>query len=91
MRVHPGQPELGVSLRDSERCGYRGLRCHAEGHRAGVFRASVTFTATYSNKYYMEGTRDVEAKVEVIAQLDDNDVLVLDKDGKPDFTVDFTR
>ena len=55
------------------------------------FRASVTFTATYSNKYYMEGTRDVEAKVEVIAQLDDNDVLVLDKDGKPDFTVDFTR
>lgn len=55
------------------------------------FRASVTFTATYSNKYYMEGTRDVEAKVEVIAQLDDNDVLILDKDGKPDFTVDFTR
>ena len=55
------------------------------------FRASVTFTATYSNKYYMEGTRDVEAKVEVIAQLDDNDVLVLDKDGKPDFMVDFTR
>ena len=55
------------------------------------FRAAVTFTATYSNKYYMEGTRDVEAKVEIIAQLDDNDVLILDKDGKPEFTVDFTR
>ena len=55
------------------------------------FRAAVIFTATYSNKYYMEGTRDVEAKVEIVAQLDDNDVLILDKDGKPDFTVGFTR
>jgi hypothetical protein len=55
------------------------------------FRAAVTFTATYSNKYYMEGTRDVEAKIEIIAQLDDNDVLILDKDGKPDFSVGFTR
>ena len=55
------------------------------------FRAAVTFTATYSNKYYMEGTRDVEAKIEIVAQLDDNDVLILDKDGKPDFTVGFTR
>ena len=55
------------------------------------FRAAVIFTATYSNKYYMEGTRDVEAKVEIIAQLDDNDVLILDEDGKPEFTVDFTR
>ena len=97
MRLHPGQPELGVSLRNSERCSHRGLRCHAEGPRAGIpgqptfFRAAVIFTATYSNKYYMEGTRDVEAKVEIIAQLDDNDVLILDKDGKPEFTVDFTR
>ena len=55
------------------------------------FRAAVTFTATYSNKYYMEGTRDVEAKIEIIAQLDDNDVLILDEDGKPDFSVGFTR
>lgn len=36
MRVHPGQPELRVSLRNSERCGHRGLRCHAEGPRAGI-------------------------------------------------------
>ena len=55
------------------------------------FRAAVIFTATYSNKYYMEGTRDVEAKIEIIAQLDDNDVLILDEDGKPDFSVGFTR
>ena len=50
-----------------------------------VFRATVVFTATYSNKYYMAGTQDVEAKVEIRAQLDDNQVLKLDKDGKPDF------
>ena len=56
-----------------------------------VFRATVVFTATYSNKYYMAGTQDVEAKVEIRAQLDDNQVLKLDKDGKPDFEVSFTR
>ena len=56
-----------------------------------VFRATVIFTATYSNKYYMAGTRDVEAKVEIRAQLDDDKVLKLDKDGKPEFTVDFLR
>ena len=56
-----------------------------------VFRATVVFTATYSNKYYMAGTRDVEAKVEIRAQLDDNQVLKLDEDGKPDFEVSFTR
>ena len=56
-----------------------------------VFRATVVFTATYSNKYYMAGTQDVEAKVEIRAQLDDNQVLKLDEDGKPDFEVSFTR
>ena len=56
-----------------------------------VFRATVVFTATYSNKYYMAGTQDVEAKGEIRAQLDDNQVLKLDKDGKPDFEVSFTR
>ena len=56
-----------------------------------VFRATVVFTATYNNKYYMAGTRDEEAKVEIRAQLDDNQVLKLDKDGKPDFEVSFTR
>ena len=56
-----------------------------------VFRATVVFTATYNNKYYMAGTQDVEAKVEIRAQLDDNQVLKLDKDGKPDFEVSFTR
>jgi hypothetical protein len=56
-----------------------------------VFRATVIFTATYSNKYYMAGTRDVDAKVEIRAQLDDDKVLKLDKDGKPEFTVDFLR
>ena len=56
-----------------------------------VFRASVIFTATYSNKYYMAGTRDVEANVEIRAQLDDDKVLKLDKDGNPEFTVSFTR
>jgi len=55
------------------------------------FRATVVFTATSSNKYYMAGTQDVEAKVEIRAQLDDNQVLKLDKDGKPDFEVSFTR
>ena len=39
----------------------------------------------------MAGTRDVEAKVEIRAQLDDDKVLKLDKDGKPEFTVDFLR
>ena len=56
-----------------------------------VFRATVVFTATYNNKYYMAGTRDEEAKVEIRAQLDDDEVLKLDKDGKPDFEVSFTR
>ena len=56
-----------------------------------VFRATVVFMATYSNKYYMAGTQDVEAKVEIRAQLDDNQVLKLDEDGKPDFEVSFTR
>ena len=56
-----------------------------------VFRATVVFTATYSNKYYMAGTQDVEAKVEIRAQLDDSQVLKLDEDGKPDFEVSFTR
>ena len=56
-----------------------------------VFRATVVFTETYCNKYYMAGTQDVEAKVEIRAQLDDNQVLKLDKDGKPDFEVSFTR
>ena len=56
-----------------------------------VFRATVVFTATYSNKYYMAGTQDVEAKVEIRAQLDDNPVPQLDKGGKPDFEVSFTR
>ena len=56
-----------------------------------VFRATVVFTATYNNKYYMAGTQDVEAKVEIRAQLDDNQVLKLDEDGKPDFEVSFTR
>ena len=55
------------------------------------FRATVVFTVTSSNKYYMAGTQDVEAKVEIRAQLDDNQVLKLDKDGKPDFEVSFTR
>jgi len=55
------------------------------------FRATVVFTATSSNKYYMAGTQDVEAKVEIRAQLDDNQVLKLDKDGKPDFEVSFTH
>ena len=56
-----------------------------------VFRATVVFTATYNNKYYMAGTQDVEAKVEIRAKLDDNQVLKLDGDGKPDFEVSFTR
>ena len=39
----------------------------------------------------MAGTRDVEANVEIRAQLDDDKVLKLDKDGNPEFTVSFTR
>ena len=53
------------------------------------FRASVTFTATYSNKYYMEGTRDVDTALVLDVQFDSNGLLKLDQDGKPDFRVSF--
>ena len=33
----------------------------------------------------------MEANVEIRAQLDDDKVLKLDKDGNPEFTVSFTR
>ena len=53
------------------------------------FRAAVTFTATYSNKYYMEGTRDVDTALVLDVQFDSNGLLKLDQDGKPDFRVSF--
>lgn len=55
------------------------------------FRAAVTFTATYSNKYYMEGTRDVDTVLVLDVQFDSGGVLKLDQDGKPDFRVSFAR
>ena len=53
------------------------------------FRAAVIFTATYSNKYYMEGTRDVDTALVLDVQFDSNGLLKLDQDGKPDFRVSF--
>ena len=55
------------------------------------FRAAVTFTATYSNKYYMEGTRDVDTVLVLDVQFDSGGLLKLDQDGKPDFRVSFAR
>ncbi len=45
-------------------------RCARISQRSSIPLA-VTLPATYSNRYYMEGTR-VEAKIVIIAQLDDN-------------------
>ena len=55
----------------------------------GAFQGHVTFTATYSNKYYMEGTRDVDTALVLDVQFDSNGLLKLDQDGKPDFRVSF--
>jgi len=50
----------------------------------GVFQGPVTFAVTYSDKYYMPGTRDVEAKVVVNVQLNNDGLLKLTSDSKPD-------
>ena len=57
----------------------------------GAFQGHVTFTATYSNKYYMEGTRDVDTVLILDVQFDSDGLLKLDQDGKPDFRVSFAR
>ena len=53
----------------------------------GVFQGPVTFAVTYSDKYYMPGTRDVDAKVVVNVQFTNDGLLKLTPDGKPDFFV----
>ena len=53
----------------------------------GVFQGPVTFAVTYSDKYYMPGTRDVDAKVVVNVQFSNDGLLKLTSDGKPDFFV----
>ena len=53
----------------------------------GVFQGPVTFAVTYSEKYDMPGTRDVDAKVVVNVQLTNDGLLKLTPDGKPDFFV----
>ena len=50
----------------------------------GVFQGPVTFAVTYSDKYYMPGTRDVEAKVVINVQLNNDGLLKLTSDSKPD-------
>ena len=50
----------------------------------GVFQGPVTFAVTYSDKYYMPGTRDVEAKVVINVQLNNDGLLKLMSDSKPD-------
>ena len=57
----------------------------------GAFQGHVTFTATYSNKYYMEGTRDVDTVLFLDVLFDSDGLLKLDQDGKPDFRVSFAR
>ena len=53
----------------------------------GVFQGPVTFAVTYSDKYDMPGTRDVDAKVVVNVQFTNDGLLKLTPDGKPDFFV----
>ena len=53
----------------------------------GVFQGPVTFEVTYSDKYYMPGTRDVDSKVVVNVQFNNDGLLKLTPDGKPDFFV----
>ena len=53
----------------------------------GVFQGPVTFAVTYSEKYDMPGTRDVDAKVVVNVQFTNDGLLKLTPDGKPDFFV----
>ena len=53
----------------------------------GVFQRPVTFAVTYSDKYYMPGTRDVEAKVVINVQLNNDGLLKLTSDSKPDCCV----
>ena len=57
----------------------------------GVFQGPVTFAVTYSDKYYMPGTRDVDAKVVVNVQFTNDGLLKLTPDGKPDFFVGASR
>ena len=57
----------------------------------GVFQGPVTFAVTYSDKYYMPGTRDVDAKVVVNVQFSNDGLLKLTSDGKPDFFVGASR
>ena len=53
----------------------------------GVFQGPVTFEVTYSDKYYMPGTRDVDSKVVVNVQFNNDGLLKLTPDGKPDLFV----
>jgi len=56
----------------------------------GVFQGPVTFEVTYSDKYsmyYMPGTHDVDSKVVVNVQFNNDGLLKLTPDGKPDFFV----
>ena len=53
----------------------------------GVFQGPVTFAVTYSDKYDMPETRDVDAKVVVNVQFTNDGLLKLTPDGKPDFFV----
>ena len=56
----------------------------------GDFQGSVTFEVTYSDKYsmyYMPGTHDVDSKVFVNVQFNNDGLLKLTPDGKPDFFV----
>ena len=56
----------------------------------GVFQGPVTFEVTYSDKYsmyYMPGTHDVDSKVFVNVQFNNDGLLKLTPDGKPDFFV----
>ena len=57
----------------------------------GVFQGPVTFEVTYSDKYYMPGTRDVDATVIITVQFNNDGLLKLTPDGKPDFHVGASR
>jgi hypothetical protein len=80
-----------MSVRPPKRRGDRDLLqddadiAGADGHRSGGFQGPVTFEVTYSDKYYMPGTRDVDATVVINVQVNSDGLLKFTPDGKPDF------